>query len=150
MSRPPLAGPPRLRRTLLAATAVAAAAIGLAAAPAAAGVPAAPAGWTPVWSDDFTGSAGSAPSSANWIVDTGHGYAGGPGNWGTGEIQSYTSSAQNLALDGTGNLKITPLRDASGNWTSGRVETRKADFKPPSGGVLRIEGRIQMPNITGT
>jgi hypothetical protein len=146
----PSARLPRLRRTLLAAAAVAAATLGLAAAPAAASVPATPSGWTPVWSDDFTGSAGAAPSSSNWIVDTGHGYAGGPGNWGTGEIQNYTANAQNLALDGTGNLKITPLRDGSGNWTSGRIETRKADFKPPSGGVLRIEGRIQMPNVTGT
>jgi Carbohydrate binding module (family 6)/Glycosyl hydrolases family 16 len=144
----------RRRRTLLATAAAATAALlTLAAAPGAAAapatVPSTPAGWTPLWSDDFTGSAGALPSSANWIVDTGHGYPGGPGNWGTGEIQSYTANAQNLALDGTGNLKITPLRDGSGNWTSGRVETRKTDFKPPAGGILRIEGRIQMPNISG-
>src|SRR4051794_31883649 len=150
-STEPGAGSSRRRRAGIAAAAAAVAAlVTLAAAPvAAATVPATPAGWTPVWSDDFTGSAGSAPSSANWIVDTGHGYAGGPTNWGTGEIQSYTANAQNLALDGAGNLKITPLRDGSGGWTSGRVETRKSDFKPPSGGILRIEGRIQMPNVTG-
>ncbi|HET6291630.1 MAG TPA: hypothetical protein VFG15_33445 [Amycolatopsis sp.] len=34
-------------------------------------------GWTTVVTGDFTGAAGSLPtSSANWIVDTGHGYPG--------------------------------------------------------------------------
>ncbi|MFI5692406.1 glycoside hydrolase family 16 protein [Kribbella sp. NPDC051586] len=106
-------------------------------------------GWTTVWSDDFDGSSGSLPSGSNWIIDTGHGYPGGPGNWGTGEIQNYTNSPDNLSLDGTGNLKITPRRDAAGNWTSARIESQRSNFKPPSGGVLAIESRIQMPNVTG-
>ncbi len=114
-----------------------------------ASVPPPDSGWTQVWADDFNGAAGSLPSSANWIVDTGHGYPGGPGNWGTGEIQSYTNNPANLSVDGGGNLRITPLRDGSGNWTSGRIETQRTDFKPPSGGVVRIEARIQMPNVTG-
>ena len=91
----------------------------------------------------------SLPSAANWIIDTGHGYPGGPGNWGTGEIQNYTNSPNNLSLDGTGNLRITPRRDGAGNWTSARIETQRSNFKPPAGGVLAIEGRIQMPNVTG-
>ncbi|MFJ6573017.1 glycoside hydrolase family 16 protein [Streptomyces sp. NPDC091292] len=106
-------------------------------------------GWTVQWSDDFNGSAGTLPSSANWQIDTGHGYPGGPGNWGTGEIQNYTNSTNNLSLDGSGNLKITPLKDGAGNWTSARIETKRADFKAPAGGTLAIEGRIQMPNVTG-
>lgn len=106
-------------------------------------------GWNLQWSDDFNGGNGAPPSAANWQVDTGHGYPGGPGNWGTGEIQNYTANAENLSLDGNGNLKITPLRDGAGNWTSARVETKRADFKAPAGGTLRIEGRIQMPNVTG-
>ncbi|MEU4608626.1 glycoside hydrolase family 16 protein [Kribbella sp. NPDC023972] len=114
-----------------------------------ASVPPPPAGWTTVWSDDFNGPSGTLPSSANWIIDTGHGYPGGPGNWGTGEIQNYTNSTSNLALDGTGNLRITPRRDAAGNWTSARIETQRSNFKPPAGGVLAIESRIQMPNVTG-
>ncbi|MGZ0146275.1 glycoside hydrolase family 16 protein [Kribbella sp. WER1] len=112
-------------------------------------VPAPPAGWSTVWSDDFDGPSGSLPSSTNWIIDTGHGYPGGPGNWGTGEVQNYTNSPDNLSLDGSGNLKITPRRDAAGNWTSGRIESQRANFKPPAGGVLAIESRIQMPNVTG-
>ncbi|QLQ37596.1 carbohydrate-binding protein [Micromonospora robiginosa] len=114
-----------------------------------AAVPAPPAGWSLVWSDDFTGASGSLPSSANWIVDTGTSYPGGPANWGTGEIQTYTSSTANLAQDGAGNLRITPLKDGAGRWTSARIETVRSNFKPPSGGVLAIEGRIQMPNVTG-
>jgi len=114
-----------------------------------AAVPPPPAGWTLAWADDFNGGAGSLPSSANWIFDTGHGYPGGPANWGTGEIQNYTASPSNVSLDGAGNLRITPRRDGAGNWTSARIETQRSNFRPPAGGVLRIEARIQMPNVTG-
>src|SRR5690606_37442915 len=70
-------------------------------------------------------------------------------NWGTGEIQEYTANPDNLQLDGSGNLTITPRRDGSGNWTSARIETQRKDFKPPSGGVLAIEARISLPNVSG-
>lgn len=43
-----------------------------------------------------------------------------------------TSSTSNVALDGAGNLRITPQRDAAGNWTSGRIETKRTDFQPPA------------------
>lgn len=114
-----------------------------------ASAPPPPTGWSTVWVDDFDGPANTLPSGANWIIDTGHGYPGGPGNWGTGEVQNYTNSTNNLGLDGTGNLKITPRRDGAGNWTSARIETQRSNFKPPAGGVLAMESRIQMPNVTG-
>ncbi|PSL56789.1 beta-glucanase (GH16 family) [Saccharothrix carnea] len=114
-----------------------------------ASVPPTPPGWSLQWSDDFNGSANTLPSSSNWIFDLGHGYPGGPGNWGTGEIQNYTNSTNNIKLDGSGNLRITALRDGAGNWTSARIETQRANFKAPAGGKLAIEGRIQMPNVTG-
>ncbi|QBI54903.1 glycoside hydrolase family 16 protein [Streptomonospora litoralis] len=112
-------------------------------------VPPAPEGWNHVWSDDFDGPAGSLPDSENWIVDTGTSYPGGPANWGTGEVQTYTDNPENLALDGQGNLRITPRRDASGQWTSARIETRRSDFKPADGETLRIEGRLQVPDVSG-
>lgn len=112
-------------------------------------VPPPGAGWSLEWSDDFDGAAGSRPSGDNWQIDLGHNYPGGPSNWGTGEIQSYTDSPDNLALDGNGSLQITPRKDGAGNWTSARIETKRSDFKAPEGGTLAIEGRIQMPNITG-
>jgi len=105
--------------------------------------------WVEIWSDNFDGPAGSLPSADNWIIDTGHGYPGGPDNWGTGAIQEYTANPDNLQLDGSGNLTITPRRDGSGNWTSARIETQRKDFKPPSGGVLAIEARISLPNVSG-
>jgi len=115
-----------------------------------AAVPPTPTGWSLAFSDDFNGSAGTLPSSGNWIFDTGHGYPGGPANWGTGEVQSYTTSTSNIRLDGAGNLRITPLRDGAGNWTSARIETQRSNFKPAEGSIMRIEGRIQMPNVTGS
>ncbi len=147
---PAYPAPRRGRRVLAVATVVLALGSSVAVAVNAnASVPPTPSGWTHVWSDDFNGSANSLPSSSNWIIDTGTSYPGGPANWGTGEIQTYTNSTSNVSLDGSGNLRITPLRNSSGQWTSARIETQRANFKPPSGGVLRIESRIQMPNVTG-
>ena len=117
--------------------------------PAAASLPATPSGWTQVFADDFNGAAGSGVNTSNWRYATGKGYPGGPANWGTGEIETMTSSTDNVSLDGNGNLRITPRRDGSGNWTSGRVETNRTDFQPPAGGKLRVESRIQVPNVTG-
>lgn len=106
-------------------------------------------GFTLTWSDDFIGSANSLPNTANWRVDTGTSYPGGPANWGTGEIQTYTSRPENLKLTGDGVLQITPLRDASGHWTSARIETQRTDFQALDGGRMRISARIIMPDITG-
>ncbi|MGK5676127.1 carbohydrate-binding protein [Micromonospora sp. URMC 106] len=148
----PAAAPPHRRRLALASallTAVATTALAGMTVTANAAVPAPAPGWSLVWSDDFTGAAGTLPSASNWIIDTGTSYPGGPPNWGTGEIQTYTNSTANVSHDGGGNLRITPLRDASGRWTSARIETVRSNFRPAAGGVLAIEGRIQMPNVTG-
>ncbi|MEW2623991.1 glycoside hydrolase family 16 protein [Streptomyces sp. NPDC048106] len=142
-----------LRRALLAAVAtfgLAAAVATAATGPADASAPAPPAGWAQVFLDDFNGAAGSSVNTANWQFDTGTSYPGGAANWGTGEVESMTSSTNNVSLDGNGDLLITPRRDASGHWTSGRIETTRTDFQPPAGGKLRVEARLQMPNVTGT
>ncbi|MER6631524.1 glycoside hydrolase family 16 protein [Streptomyces sp. NPDC000987] len=142
-----------LRRVLVAVLGT----LGLTAAAATIAVPSAnasaptpPAGWTQVFLDDFNGAAGSGVNTANWLYDTGTSYPGGAANWGTGEVETMTNSTSNVSLDGNGNLRITPLRDSSGRWTSGRIETQRTDFQPPSGGKLRVEARLQMPNVTGT
>lgn len=98
--------------------------------------------WTTGWQDNFDGAAGSAPSTANWRYDIGTGF-------GTNEIETMTNSTSNVGLDGNGDLAITPLRDGSGNWTSGRIETNEDDFRAPAGGQLKVEARIQLPNVTG-
>lgn len=122
--------------------------LGATAAPAPAALPN-PAGWNLLFGDDFNGAAGTGVNRSNWIYDIGHGYPGGPGNWGTGEVDYKSDSTANVSLDGAGNLRITPIRDGAGNWTSGRIETQRGDFQPAAGQKLRIESRIQMPNVTG-
>jgi len=109
-------------------------------------VPAPPGGWATVFSDDFTGAAGSGLNRANWLYDTGTGYPGGAGNWGTGEIETTTDSAANVYQDGNGHLVIKPVRDASGHWTSGRVETQRTDFAAPAGGEMEMTASIEQPN----
>jgi beta-glucanase (GH16 family) len=103
-------------------------------------------GWTRVFSDDFGGAAGTAPDGGNWLEDTGTGYPGAAAQWGTGEIESYSTSTQNVYQDGSGNLAIQPIEDGSGNWTSGRIETQSDSFAAPAGGKLQISARIQLPS----
>jgi len=98
--------------------------------------------WTPVWSDNFNGAGGSGVDTNNWRYDTGTG-------WGTGEIENMTSSTANVQQDGNGHLKITALRDGSGNWTSGRIETNRSDFAAPAGGQLQVSASVQQPNVSG-
>jgi beta-glucanase (GH16 family) len=134
---------------LAAATVVVMVAVTQAGNSASADVPTTPPGWTVAFVDDFNGPAGALPSTTNWRFSLGHGYPGGPPNWGTGEIAAHTDNPANVSLDGSGNLRITPLRDGAGDWTSARIETNQQNFRPPDGGVMRIEGRIQMPDVTG-
>ncbi|MFC1407847.1 ricin-type beta-trefoil lectin domain protein [Streptacidiphilus sp. N1-12] len=103
-------------------------------------VPGAPSGWTTVFSDGFAGGSGSAPSSSNWIYDTGPG-----SNFGTGEIETMTNSTSNVHLDGSGHLDITALNNG-GNWTSGRIQTPSANVGAPAGGKLQVTASIQQPN----
>lgn len=114
-----------------------------------AAVPGPPAGMTTVFSDDFTGAAGTGLNRSNWLYDIGTSYPGGAPNWGTGEVETMTDSTQNVYQDGNGNLVIKPIRDAAGHWTSGRVETQRTDFAAPAGGRVRIEARLQQPNVSG-
>ncbi|MEU4284225.1 family 16 glycosylhydrolase [Nocardiopsis dassonvillei] len=92
-----------------------------------------------VWSDEFNGAAGSAPNPANWNHETGaHG-------WGNNELQNYTSSRANSALDGNGNLVITARREANGGYTSARMTTQnKVEHA-----YGRIEARIKIPRGQG-
>jgi hypothetical protein len=106
-------------------------------------------GWTLLFADDFSGPAGSLPSSTRWRIDTGTQYPGGPAQWGTHEIETYTNHPANVHLDGQGRLLIIPRRDATGHWTSARLETQQDSFTAAPGQVLHIESRIQMPNVTG-
>ncbi len=61
-------------------------------------------GWSLVWSDEFDGAAGAPPDPATWQPEVGgHG-------WGNEELQYYSDSTENAALDGAGNLAIVVRR----------------------------------------
>ena len=93
-----------------------------------------------MFSDNFAGAAGSPVNSANWKYDTGPG-----SSFGTGEIETMTSSTNNVYLDGNGHLVIKAL-DSGGAWTSGRIQTNTANVGAPAGGELEVTASIEQPN----
>jgi beta-glucanase (GH16 family) len=89
------------------------------------------------FADEFDGPAGSRPDPAHWTYDL-----GGSG-WGNNELQDYTNSTRNAALDGAGHLAITALAESQGgrSYTSARLKTQGI-FDQMYG---RFEARLQMP-----
>ncbi len=76
------------------------------------------ANWVLWWSDEFDGEAGTPPSPKSW------GYDLGGGGWGLGQLQTYTNSPANAAMDGKGNLAVVAVQDKQGNFTSARLKTQ--------------------------
>ncbi|WP_410622352.1 glycoside hydrolase family 16 protein [Amycolatopsis sp. cmx-8-4] len=105
--------------------------------------------WTTVFQDDFDGAAGTGLNTQDWLYDKGTGYPGGAAAWGTGELETATDSTGNVYHDGAGHLAIKPLRDAAGNWTSGRIETQRTDFAAPAGGQMEISASLKQPSPAG-
>jgi beta-glucanase (GH16 family) len=101
-----------------------------------------------VWSDEFTGAQGAPPDPANWS------YQVGGNGWGNNELECYTTSRDNSALDGTGNLVIT-ARSTPGHvcadgtvrdYTSARLTTK--GLHSFSRGRLVVRARI--PTSSGS
>jgi beta-glucanase (GH16 family) len=92
-----------------------------------------------VWSQEFNGASGTGPDTSVWNYDT------GAGGWGNAELQNYTTSRSNSALDGAGNLVITARREGDGSYTSARIQSNDK-FEVQYG---RIEARIQIPRGQG-
>lgn len=99
-----------------------------------------------IWSDDFNGAAGAAPDSSKWSFDV------GGGGWGSDELQYYTSSPSNAALDGQGDLRVTARAErysdpdgVSRGYTSARLQTLNT-FQFTYG---RMEARIRVPRGDG-
>ncbi|EAA30171.1 glycoside hydrolase family 16 protein [Neurospora crassa] len=92
---------------------------------------------------------GSLPSTSKWAFDLGTSYPGGPEGWGTGEVQTYTASTDNIVITTSGTLQITPVKDpVTGNWTSSRIETVAArDIVCPPGQAIRIEAWIKLGDL---
>ena len=112
-----------------------------------------PAGWKLVWKDEFNTAAGTPPSQKYWGYEIGDGTVNGIPGWGNSELEYYTSSTENAATDGLGNLAIT-TRQADGSlmcyygpcqYTSARLLTKNR-FEVAYG---RIEARIKVPSGAG-
>jgi chitodextrinase len=113
-----------------------------------AAIPAPPAGFTTTWSDDFDGAANTGLDTGVWKYDTGPG-----SSFGTGEIETMTNSTTNVFHDGASHLVLRALHSGTNptsGWTSGRIETQAATFGAPAGGVVRMESRIQQPDVNTT
>jgi len=106
-----------------------------------------PGNWSPVWSDSFDGSANSAPAGTNWLERTGTQYPGGAAHWGTGSVETDTDSTSNVYLDGSGRLAIKAIKDSAGNWTSGRLETQRADFAAAPGEQVKFSSVLKQPDV---
>ena len=92
-----------------------------------------------VFRQEFDGPAGAAPDASVWSHDL------GAGGWGNNELQRYTDSRANSALDGQGNLVITARREGDGSYTSARLQTNdKVEVQ-----YGRVEARIQIPRGQG-
>jgi beta-glucanase (GH16 family) len=91
---------------------------------------------TLVWSDEFTGPAGSAPNPANWTPDSG-------GGCGDNTLSTNTASLANASLDGNGNLAITalPVAAVPGTYSSAQLDTTGLH----SFTYGRIEARMELP-----
>ena len=104
-------------------------------------------GWSLIWSDEFDGAAGSPADPATWQPEVGgHG-------WGNEELQYYTDSSENAALDGAGNLAIVVRRvdrerrehfDGCEYSSARLVSKDRAAF--PHG---LVQARIQLPRGRG-
>ncbi len=94
-----------------------------------------------VWSDEFSGLAGTSPDATKWEIDT-----GGTG-FGNNELECYTAQPGNVSLDGLGDLALTAQRQTctmAGNtrsYTSGKVET----VASVSAAYGSIQARIALP-----
>jgi beta-glucanase (GH16 family) len=103
----------------------------------------------PVWHDEFEGPAGVSFDRTKWVADTGgHGF-------GNKERQFYTTRAENVALDGNGNLVITARAETSPSaYTCWYGECRYTSTRLLTKGLFaqaygRFEARIRVPRGQG-
>ena len=112
-----------------------------------------PADWVMVWQDEFDGNAGTKPNPNIWRYEIGDGTLNGIPGWGNSESEYYTDSADNAALDGSGNLALT-MQQVNTNtsdlacwygpceYTSARlISWDRMEYE-----YGRIEARIQVPD----
>ncbi|KAI1136245.1 glycoside hydrolase family 16 protein [Hypoxylon sp. FL0543] len=90
-------------------------------------------GMSIVFSEDFEGPAGGSPKGDVWnIMD-----AINTNN----EVETYTTSNQNVQISGGGTIQFVPRKSPTGLWTSGRIES-KGSWTPAPGKVTKIQANI--------
>jgi beta-glucanase (GH16 family) len=102
-----------------------------------------------VWSDEFDGPAGAAIDSTKWSYDAGDGCKAGICGWGNNEKEYYTSTSDNISLNGQGQLTIVARTAPAGmtcyygacRYTSAKVHTHGKMTAAPG----RVEARIKLP-----
>ncbi len=108
-----------------------------------------PSEWSLVWRDEFNGAAGGQPDSSSWSYTTGDGCADGICGWGNSEKETYTSSLENIVVDGQGHLAIVARVAPVGltcyygpcRYSSGKIRTIGKVLAEPG----RVEARIKLP-----
>jgi beta-glucanase (GH16 family) len=105
--------------------------------------------WVEVWREEFDGPAGAGVDPARWRHDTADGCASGICGWGNNEKEYYSTSPDNVALNGQGQLAIVARPAPPGltcyygpcRYTSGKITTRGKMNAEPG----RVEARIRLP-----
>ncbi|KAG8676771.1 hypothetical protein FPOAC2_02882 [Fusarium poae] len=88
-----------------------------------------------LWKDEFTGCQGCTPKDDNWNTALNINS--------NNELQVYSTSNKNIQLSGGDTLQLVPWKDGKGEWTSGRLESKKA-WHADKNKALRVEASIRM------
>jgi beta-glucanase (GH16 family) len=105
--------------------------------------------WTLVWRDEFDGPAGASPDTLTWNRETADGCLGAICGFDNREKQYYTRAAENVSLNGSGQLAIVARVAAPGlvcsygpcRYSSAKLSTRGPMCALPG----RVEARIRVP-----
>ncbi|KAL6409043.1 endo- -beta-glucanase [Ilyonectria robusta] len=91
-------------------------------------------GFNIVWQDAFSGCQGCSVDLDTWNVALDVSV--------NNELQEYTESNSNIQLSGGDSLQLVPCKSDNGQWTSGRIESKKTWMAQP-GRIMRVEAQLR-------
>ena len=106
-----------------------------------------------VWAEEFTGPAGAGVDTAHWRYDTADGCSQHNCGWGNNEKEYYRARAENIALNGHGQLQLVARIASAGlacyygpcRYTSAKITTHDKVWVSPG----RVEARIKLARGQG-